>query len=439
MAMSSAAISSRDDLDIKYAGLLSERLDFAKYVTYVANKQQPVYGWFRFKEAFSARLVRELVTDEWVLPPGSTVFDPFAGCGTTLLACQELGYAAVGCDAMPIAVFVTRVKLAHHKVDPDTAAAAVQWLMSRPYEPPRRQWPDVQIINRAFDRQTREKSLFYRDRILEVGDGAVRDFLMLGLLSALEAASYTAKDGQFLRLVKRVPVSLEASLADTLSRMLIDLRRMRLLGAEPPAVHAQVFHGDARSLPEPLNSMKGQVAAVITSPPYLNRYDYSRTYALELCLMLDEGGRPVVEGFEDLRAIRHSLLRSHIESHPAPTDHVRLPLLEEILGKLKAKRLNNHRIPTMIKGYFEDMNRCIAEMAAMLAPGGRVALVVANARFEGEHLPIDLMLSEIAATHGLRTTEIRVARYKGNSSQQMGRYGRLPVRESIVFWEKSGA
>jgi len=46
------------------------------------------------------------------------------------------------------------------------------------------------------------------------------------------------------------------------------------------------------------------------------------------------------------------------------------------------------------------------------------------------------MLSEIAANHGLRTTEIRVTRYKGNSSQQMGKYGRLPVRESIVFWEK---
>jgi site-specific DNA-methyltransferase (cytosine-N4-specific) len=75
-------------------------------------------------------------------------------------------------------------------------------------------------------------------------------------------------------------------------------------------------------------------------------------------------------------------------------------------------------------------------MAAMLRPGGHVALVVANARFEGEMVPVELMLSELASRHGLVTQEIRVTRYKGNSSQQMGKYGRVPVRESIVFWRK---
>jgi hypothetical protein len=53
-------------------------------------------------------------------------------------------------------------------------------------------------------------------------------------------------------------------------------------------------------------------------------------------------------------------------------------------------------------------------------------------------VPVDLILSEIAKTHGLVTTEVRVTRYKGNSSQQMGKYGRVPVRESILFWRKDG-
>jgi hypothetical protein len=90
----------------------------------------------------------------------------------------------------------------------------------------------------------------------------------------------------------------------------------------------------------------------------------------------------------------------------------------------------------MIEGYFEDMNLAIREMAKMLKPGGLVALVVDNVRFEGELIPVDLILSEIATKYKLRTLEIRVPRYKGNSSQQMGRFGRVPVRESIVFWQK---
>jgi len=65
-----------------------------------------------------------------------------------------------------------------------------------------------------------------------------------------------------------------------------------------------------------------------------------------------------------------------------------------------------------------------------------VALVVANAQFAGENVPVDLMLSELAAEHGLTTTAIWITRYKGNSSQQMAIYGRRPVRESVVFWKK---
>ncbi len=100
--------------------------------------------------------------------------------------------------------------------------------------------------------------------------------------------------------------------------------------------------------------------------------------------------------------------------------------------------LNNDRIPIMIKGYFEDMNLVLKQLSTYLKPGGMVALVVANARFEGEMVPTDLILSELAEMNGLKTEKIWVTRYKGNSSQQMARFGKIPVRETIVFWRKNG-
>ncbi len=65
-------------------------------------------------------------------------------------------------------------------------------------------------------------------------------------------------------------------------------------------------------------------------------------------------------------------------------------------------------------------------------------MVVDNVRFEGKRLPVDLILSEMAEEEGFAVEEIVVGRYKGNSSQQMGRYGRVPVRESIVVRRKQG-
>jgi hypothetical protein len=108
----------------------------------------------------------------------------------------------------------------------------------------------------------------------------------------------------------------------------------------------------------------------------------------------------------------------------------------EVVTNLKYKKLNNPRIPHMITAYFVDMEKAITEWSRILAPGARVALVVDNVRFEGEMVPVDLVLSEIAERHGFVAEEIIVARYKGNSSQQMGRYGRVPVRESVVVWRK---
>ncbi|MBI4679809.1 MAG: hypothetical protein HY753_01010 [Nitrospirae bacterium] len=134
--------------------------------------------------------------------------------------------------------------------------------------------------------------------------------------------------------------------------------------------------------------------------------------------------------------IRHSLLRSHIESKVHKGKWISLPAVDEIVQNLKAKELNNNRIPIMIQGYFEDMNLVIKQLVTYLKPGGIVALVVANARFEGEMVPTDLILSELAELNGLKTEKIWITRYKGNSSQQMARYGKVPVRETIVFWRK---
>ena len=91
----------------------------------------------------------------------------------------------------------------------------------------------------------------------------------------------------------------------------------------------------------------------------------------------------------------------------------------------------------MIKGYFEDMNLVIKNLATNVEKNALIALVVANARFEGEMVPTDLLLSELAEDHGLSTEAVWITRYKGNSSQQMAKYGRVPVRESIVFWRKN--
>ena len=423
--ISSPAHKARATLEAKYRDVLVHRLDFRRLVTYVPNKDIPVYNWFKYKEGFSRQLVFHLAK-EFGLAKGDLILDPFAGCGTTLLAAKELGLPALGFDILPVSVFVAQVKLMDWP-NLDVLLAAVDKLMGVPYRPPQGTLPDVRIINLAFSRAVQSQLLFYKQEIAKF-EPPLRDFLMLGLLSILESVSSTSKDGQFLRLVQRKIPPVKDALRSILTLMVSDLSSRQQTLFRSGNAKAEMLEGDARQLPLH-RKYEGKISAVITSPPYLNRYDYSRTYALELCLLS-------VNSPQDMVRVRHSLLRSHIESREHTGKQITLPALDEILDGLAHQKLNNERMPIMVQGYFEDMNLVISSLGKYVKPGGRVALVVANAQFAGESVPTDLMLSELAADHGFKTEEIWITRYKGNSSQQMAIYGRRPVRESIVFWRK---
>jgi hypothetical protein len=414
----------RSKLETKYRELIEHRLDWRQLVTYVPNKKLPLYNWFKYKEGFSRELVVRLFK-ELAVQRGETVFDPFVGCGTTLLAGKEFGINGVGIDMLPTSVFVAQAKLADWP-DIEVLLKTVQKLMATPFRNPKTIFPDVRIINLAFTKQVQRELLFFKEEI-ETHPEPVRDFLLLGLLSILESVSSTSKDGQFLRLVKKNIPPVRDALREILTKMIHDLSEIRIFGPMGKA-KTYVAKGDAREMCLP-RCYDGNISAIITSPPYLNRYDYSRTYALELCLI-------TVKSHKDMVGVRHSLLRSHVESREHEGKEIHLPALDEVLREVRSKPLNNERLPVMIQGYFEDMNLVIRNMSAYLKPGGQVALVVANAQFNGESVPTDLMLCELAKRHGLTTESIWVTRYKGNSSQQMAIYGRRPVRETIVFWRK---
>jgi len=413
-------------LENKYRDVFELRLDWRRLVTYVPNKDLPVYNWFKYKEGFSRELVVRLFR-EFGLVKRDIVFDPFVGSGTTLLAGKEFGLHGVGIDMLPISVFVAQTKLTDWE-DLDLLWQSAQRLLTTPFRQPRSAFAaDVRIINLAFAKETQRELLFFKEEI-EAFESPVREFLLLGLLSILEDVSATSKDGQFLRLVQKSIPPVREALRSMLAKMIGDLLDLRLFG---PMARARTFvrQGDAREMCLP-KRYEGRVSAIITSPPYLNRYDYSRTYALELCLL-------TVKSHRDMVNIRHSLLRSHVESRQHQGKEIAMPALDEVLREVRSKPLNNERLPIMIQGYFEDMNLVIRNLAAYLKPGGRVALVVANAQFAGESVPTDLILCELAEHHGLTTESIRVTRYKGNSSQQMAIYGRRPVRETIVIWRKN--
>lgn len=190
----------------------------------------------------------------------------------------------------------------------------------------------------------------------------------------------------------------------------------------------------------------GAYDAIMTSPPYCNRYDYTRTYALELALLgTDE---------QELVRLRQEMLSCTVENRAkdllslnsrwttalAAADEQEL--LQAILKYLEDQKaqgaLNNNGIPRMVRGYFYEMACVIAECARVLKPNARLFMVNDNVRFAGASISVDMILSDIAEKLGFSVENILVLpNGKGNSSQQMGEHGRRALRKCVYVWEKS--
>jgi tRNA G46 methylase TrmB len=92
----------------------------------------------------------------------------------------------------------------------------------------------------------------------------------------------------------------------------------------------------------------------------------------------------------------------------------------------------------MVQNYFFEMCLVVLELARILKPGGKMVMVNDNVRYAGEEVPVDLILSDMAASSGLHVRNIwTLPRGKGNSSQQMGVHGRSELRKCVYVWEKT--
>lgn len=423
-------VTERMSIEAKYHALLQEDPKLARLVSYVGNKSVPLLRLYRFKEAFSLGLVNHFL-DEFKATSGDVVFDPFAGMGTTLFAAMLRGLPSVGVEKLPVAAFVAETLPKLLLVGQGSIAATFDKLSgSIESFTPAPVASDVSIMSVAF----RERELVRLRKwkaAIDTLSSPMREVFILLFLAILESASYASNDGQFLRLKpdKKLLSPDEALLRKVLQAEsdLIAVQHMWPDKARCIEHIPTVCRADARDLGGLRFSQRPTM--LITSPPYPNRYDYTRSYCLELCFQF-------VKDFEELKAIRFGILRSHIESKFDKDDRPCHPVIGEVLRNLHGKKLNNPRIPIMLMAYFVDMEKCIRGWSGILAPGARVAMVVDNVRFEGQLVPVDLVLSDLAERCGFRVDRIIVARYKGNSSQQMGRYGRIPVRESVTLWSK---
>jgi DNA modification methylase len=390
------------------------------------------------------------------------LLDPFAGSGTALFAAGNHGMRAEGIELLPIGQrVITTKQLLDWDIQPRDIGRLEFWLKEHPWKQHTgtKKINELRITRDAYPKST----LAAMGKFLSAFEGEnarVQDVLTFALLCVLESISFTRKDGQYLRwdhrsgrrqgkksFDKGEVLSFDKAIHDKLQQIVDDLQSadipQDLFGGVQAKTEISLRTGSCLDLLPKLK--KNHFDCIVTSPPYCNRYDYTRTYALELALLgVDE---------EALIRFRQDMLSCTVENRAkdllalnkkweAPitvcNEHV---LLQTILGYLedqkKQELLNNNGIPRMVRGYFYEMACVIAECARVLKRGAPLMMVNDNVRYAGASVSVDIILSEIAERLGFETDQILVLPSgKGNSSQQMGSHGRDPLRKCVYVWRK---
>jgi hypothetical protein len=384
---------------------------------------KPIHRWYVFPHSFTSDLVHALIED-WGLTSKDHILDPFAGAGTTLLAAKEKGIPATGYDLSPLAVLTAQVKITNYKED---RLKDLWTRLRRRINPARwngaaRDYPD--LVSKALPGKLLG-AFDAMDRAIAGLDATrrERDFFRLALLSTIPQHSRAVAEGGWLRWVDRRSRT-SSPLADFTEH--VDLMLEDLDAARAQAGTSwRVKEADARSLPD----AGATYSAVITSPPYPNRHDYTRVFGVELMFgFLD---------WEQTRQLRYQSFHSHPEARPvrpAANGYVQPRRLARAVAQIRRKE-KDPRVSEMIKGYFLDLYLVLREVRRVCKRNARVAFVVGNAQYRGVPITVDELTAEVGEQAGLKCEKLLVARYRGNSAQQMGKHGRNPSRESVVVFQ----
>lgn len=452
-------------LDRELANHFAGRLETCRalsrlLVSFQANKSRSVYRWYKYKEGFSAALI-EFLLKEYEICSG-VILDPFAGSGAALFVAAEQGLQAEGIEVLPIGQLLVEGRQAFEtNFQAEDFAALARWKDEKIWGNSEKiELPELRITTGAYPTETRESIERFIAALHQEKNWRVRCALEIALFSVLESVSYTRKDGQYLRWDyrsgKRSTVKkpfhkgeippFERAICAKIQEIIEDLQTDRqdtLFKTENRRGSVRLHKGSCLEIIPTLT--RNFYDALITSPPYCNRYDYTRTYALELALLgVSEKG---------LVNLRQQMLSCTVENKAKDLISLnsnwkkainvadKQKLLQAILKHLECekaeRRLNNNGIPRMVRGYFYEMACVIAESAAVLKSGAPLLMVNDNVRYAGASVSVDLILSDFAENLGFRVEKILVLPDgKGNSSQQMGEHGRAALRKCVYVWRK---
>ena len=422
------------------------------------NKVRPedraVHDWYRFVLSFPPHLVQDYL-GRFGADPSCTVLDPFCGTGTTLVECKKLGIPSLGIESNPMAHFASAVKVdwsagcAQLSAYADKVCSSAGKTLKRQgldecgglplfavngaKRPALHGLPAERsglLLKDSISPLPLHRTLVLLDAIDRFGTRQQQRYGRLALASALVQAIGNLKFGPEVGVGKRKE---DAPVLEAWRSNIQTIAQDLEMNASRREVPAQAVKADARRIGEVLKLQS--IDAVITSPPYPNEKDYTRTTRLESVIL------GLIANKQELRSLKQELVRSNTRGvYKADEDDLEVAdnkEIQKIADAIERRRIElgktsgfERLYPRVTQLYFGGVLRHLASLRKALKPGAKLAYVVGD---QASYLRVMIRTGKLLANlaHSLNYRVMGIDLFRTRPSTATGEQ----LREEVVLLE----
>lgn len=416
---------------LRYPEVDIQFLNNPKGLNFVTNKTEPVHRWTSYIEGFSKDFVYDIF-EQFSLDANTVVLDPFAGSGTVLVCAKMRGIPSIGVEINP-----TVYRILETKTKWNGSPEKIEQVVSRFNFPqiPISEPPVFLSSSNQFQPEILTNLLRLKDNVWSVADPKVRPYVELAFLTTLLPSSNFKRSPSICydksktdKLYPSLPFDL---FFDKIGQLVADLRELQAHHLRPTP--CEVFNKDAKEFLPPASN---GVDAVITSPPYLNSFDYVGNYKLEIGWMEDATSTKELQILRDQMVLCDNVSRKMIKDYGDQPAVVELDWLQYITQAIQPRmreRVGIRRTdyPLLVRKYFEDIYKVLTNIYKVMNKGGRVAWVVGDSLLTDVYVPTDLLTMMMAEQIGFELDKVEVDRVRRSGIRRS-----FVLRESVLYFSK---
>ena len=368
-------------------------IEDAVYSINQSNPNTYTHNYFKYPCKFIPEIPRWAINSYLGKKKDAVVLDPFSGSGTTLLEASLAGCIGIGGEIDEVAKLITKVKttkLSNQEIAQieKIVTSIIDKIEINEYSETEVTLPAINNLTHWFEDNVLNELGYIYHSICLIENKNIKNFLLICMASIIKRVSncddISPKPYVSNKIKKKIP-SVPKTFNDVVSKNILSMIELKDCNLNKVEIMGDAKHLDIKN---------DSVDLAVTSPPYINAFDYVRTLRLEnlwLNMATEDELRNKKKLYMGTESINVKIEREKLEILE------RSDLLNDYFQKIRAI---DERRALIVKRFFEDMEDNLNEVYRVLKKNSYYVIVIGNSTIRKTNVESWRILKDLSVKMG---------------------------------------